>query len=59
MSHILFYYVFGLCKVAVIAQQIYQRYVQGFASDTRFAVLNQVVQACGQKAQFSIQHQTI
>ena len=59
MSHILFYYVFGLCKVAVIAQQIYQRYVQGFASDTRFAVLNQVVKACGEKAQFSIQHQKI
>ena len=59
MSQILFYYVFGLCKVAVIAQQIYQRYVQGFASDPRFAVLNQVVKACGQKAQFSIQYQTL
>ncbi len=59
ISQIVFYYVFGLCKVAVIAQQIYQRYVQGFASDTRFAVLNQVVKACGQKAQFSIQHQTL
>ncbi len=59
MTQILFYYVFGLCKVAVIAQQIYQRYVQGFSSDARFSVLNQVVKACGQKAQFSIQHQTI
>jgi aminoglycoside phosphotransferase (APT) family kinase protein len=42
-----FYYAFGLFKVAVIAQQIYARHVQGLTSDPRFAVLGQVVQALG------------
>nr|WP_206044541.1 phosphotransferase family protein [Gemmatimonas groenlandica] len=42
-----FYYAFGLFKVAIIAQQIYARHVQGLTSDPRFAVLGQVVQALG------------
>lgn len=42
-----FYYAFGLFKVAVIAQQIYARHVQGLTSDPRFAVLGQVVTALG------------
>lgn len=54
LSNILFYYVFGLCKVAVIAQQIYKRYAMGFSSDERFSVLNQVVKAAGIKAMDSI-----
>jgi aminoglycoside phosphotransferase (APT) family kinase protein len=54
LSNILFYYVFGLCKVAVIAQQIYKRYTLGFSTDQRFAVLNQVVKAAGIKAMESI-----
>ena len=33
----LFYYAFGLFKTAVIVQQIYYRYVQGFTKDERFA----------------------
>ena len=40
-----FYYAFGLFKVAVIAQQIYARYVQGLTSDPRFAGLGEVVKA--------------
>ena len=54
LSNILFYYVFGLCKVAVIAQQIYKRYRLGFSTDERFSVLNQVVEAAGIKAMESI-----
>jgi aminoglycoside phosphotransferase (APT) family kinase protein len=54
VSKILFYYVFGLCKVAVIAQQIYKRYALGFSTDERFSVLNQVVKAAGIKAMESI-----
>lgn len=42
-----FYYAFGLFKVAVIAQQIYARHVQGLTSDRRFAVLGEVVKALG------------
>ncbi|WP_373060612.1 phosphotransferase family protein [Gemmatimonas sp.] len=42
-----FYYAFGLFKVAVIAQQIYARYVKGLTSDPRFGVLGEVVKALG------------
>ena len=59
VSKILFYYVFGLCKVAVIAQQIYKRYALGFSTDERFSVLNQVVKAAGIKAMESIKSNKI
>jgi aminoglycoside phosphotransferase (APT) family kinase protein len=39
-----FYYAFGLFKIAVIAQQIYARYRQGFTADERFARLGDAVQ---------------
>lgn len=55
MSKMLFYYVFGIFKVGVIAQQIYQRHKQGFASDLRFAGLIHVVKACGMTANQSIE----
>ena len=38
-----FYYVFGLFKNAVIAQQIYARWKQGHSNDPRFAQLIQVI----------------
>lgn len=34
-----FYYCFGLFRLAVIAQQIYNRYYQGITKDERFAML--------------------
>lgn len=43
-----FYHAFGLFKVAVIAQQIFARYVRGFTRDARFARLDRVVAALGQ-----------
>ena len=55
MSEMNFYYVFGLCKVATIAQQIYQRFSLGYSKDPRFSVLNQVVEAAGRKATKCIQ----
>jgi aminoglycoside phosphotransferase (APT) family kinase protein len=45
-AQIPFYYVFGLFKVAVIAQQIYYRYRQGHTQDPRFGGLDAVVAAC-------------
>jgi aminoglycoside phosphotransferase (APT) family kinase protein len=39
-----FYYVFGLFKIAVIAQQIYFRYRKGLTADERFARLGDAVQ---------------
>lgn len=43
----LFYYAFGLFKLAVIVQQIYARYHHGLTQDKRFARLNQMVESLG------------
>lgn len=47
VSDILFYYVFGTFKIAVIAQQIYARYARGNTKDARFASFNKFVAALG------------
>lgn len=47
VSNILFYYVFGTFKIAVIAQQIYFRFKKGFTQDKRFTNFNQFVNALG------------
>ncbi len=49
-SGVLFYYCFGLFKIAVIVQQIYARYVRGHTRDVRFAHLNDVVAVLGRQA---------
>lgn len=54
VSDAVFYYVFGLFKVAVIAQQIYARHRQGLTSDPRFARLGVVVAALGDQARQAI-----
>ena len=46
----LFFYVFGTFKIAVIAQQIYARYARGFTRDPRFAHFDQFVAALGRIA---------
>lgn len=46
----LFYYLYGLFKIAVIVQQIYARYRRGHTQDPRFAGLVEVVGACGSLA---------
>ena len=38
-----FYYVFGVFKIAVIAQQIYARYQKGLSADPRFGRLGEAV----------------
>ncbi|HEX3554911.1 MAG TPA: phosphotransferase family protein [Thermoanaerobaculia bacterium] len=50
VSGILFYYVYGLFKIAVIAQQIYYRYQQGLTKDERFAALIGAVRILGHTA---------
>jgi aminoglycoside phosphotransferase (APT) family kinase protein len=45
VSGMLFYYCFGVYKIAVIIQQIYARYVRGHTRDARFARLNERVAA--------------
>lgn len=51
----LFYFVYGACKIAVIIQQIYYRYVQGHTQDARFAALGEVVAGCGQLAALALE----
>lgn len=46
----LFYYVYGVVKIAGIIQQLYARYRQGHVPDARFAVLGEVVQGCAAAA---------
>lgn len=50
VSDAAFYLRFGLFKVAVIAQQIHARYIQGLANDARFDRLGLVVRALADKA---------
>ncbi|MFN0140687.1 MAG: phosphotransferase family protein [Pyrinomonadaceae bacterium] len=59
VSNILFYYVFGTFKIAVIAQQIYARYVKGFTQDLRFAHFDRFVAALGSIAMHSVSRGTI
>ncbi len=47
VSHIQFYYVYALFKIAVIVQQIYNRYKKGFSQDPRFANMIDVVRVLG------------
>ena len=50
----LYHYVFGLFKLAVVAQQIFARYVQGHTRDPRFAALDGAVRALGGMAERAI-----
>lgn len=45
ISNIVYYYVFGLFKIAVVVQQIYKRYVTGFSSNPKFANMGQVAKS--------------
>ncbi len=59
LDHLVFYYAFGLFKIAGIVQQIYARYKQGHTSDPRFANLIHAVRACSQMAWQAIQTKQI
>ena len=47
---VLFHYVFALFKIAVIAQQIYKRFKDGFTRDPRFGALIVAVELLGRQA---------
>jgi aminoglycoside phosphotransferase (APT) family kinase protein len=55
ISDIVFYYAYGLLKIAVIVQQIYARYRKGLTKDSRFADLGGLVTACGTLASRAIE----
>ena len=55
LGALVFYYAFGLFKVAVIAQQIYARFQKGLTRDPRFASLDAAVAACARTATRAIE----
>jgi aminoglycoside phosphotransferase (APT) family kinase protein len=55
----LFYFVYGIYKLAVIVQQIYYRYHKGYTKDERFASLNFVVQMLAEGARDRIDQGSI
>lgn len=59
VDDIVFYYVYGLFKLATIVQQIYSRFLQGHTDDPRFAGLIKAVRACSQMAVAAIEKQRI
>ncbi len=59
VDHLVFYYAFGLFKIAVIVQQIYYRYSKGLTTDERFAKLNQLTRLFINMAWSAIQHKRI
>jgi aminoglycoside phosphotransferase (APT) family kinase protein len=50
----LFFYCFGLFKIAVIVQQIYARYVRGHTRDSRFARLGDLVGVLARQAEAAL-----
>ena len=59
VDDIVFYFVFGVFKIAVIVQQIYYRYHLGHTQDPRFQHLDKIVSLYGMVAQQAIQKQKI
>jgi aminoglycoside phosphotransferase (APT) family kinase protein len=59
MSNFAYYYCFGLFRLAVIAQQIYNRYFHGVTQNKRFATLIFAVHALEKRALKTIKESTI
>ncbi|WP_047419876.1 phosphotransferase family protein [Cellulophaga sp. Hel_I_12] len=59
IDHLTFYFVYGLFKIAVIAQQIFYRYKHGHTSDPKFANLNKASALCCNTAWQAIQKNQI
>lgn len=55
VANVVFYYAFGLYKIAVIVQQIYARYVRGHTQDARFARLNALVAVLAAQADRAVE----
>jgi aminoglycoside phosphotransferase (APT) family kinase protein len=53
-SNVLFYYAFALFKLAVVAQQLYKRYVDGHTKEERYAMMIEGVRAVATSALVAI-----
>ena len=56
LGDVSFYYVFGLFKTAVVAQQIYARYRQGLTRDRRFAAFGEGARILARQAARASSH---
>ena len=54
VPNVVYYYCFGLFKLAVIVQQIYARFTRGHTTDSRFAHLDQLVLILGEQSDRTI-----
>ncbi len=59
VKHLVFYYVFGLFKLAVIAQQIYYRYYKGLTKDAKFSALENAAEMLCTVGHLAIQKKRI
>ena len=59
LDDLVFYYVYGVWRIAVIVQQIYARYRAGFTLDSRFSSLGIGVQLLAQRAAQTIERGTV
>lgn len=59
VQNVLFYFIFGLFKIAGIIQQIYYRYQKGYTKDPRFKELDKGVELLGIMAFQAIQKRKI
>jgi len=59
INELLFYYVFGLFKIAVIGQQIYARFKAGHTKDKRFGALIHVVKTCAETGRLALEKDQI
>jgi aminoglycoside phosphotransferase (APT) family kinase protein len=59
VNDVVFYYVYGLFKTAVVLQQIYYRYAKGLTKDPRFAPFIAVVRALADQARTSVERHSI
>lgn len=59
LGDVVFYYVYGLFKIAVIAQQIYFRFSKGWTTDPRFSNLNKAAELCCKLALKTIKTKSI
>lgn len=59
INNIVFYYAFGLFKIAVIVQQIYYRYNKGLTSNEKFSKLDQACKLFCQMAWQAVQKKKI
>lgn len=55
VESVVFYFAFGLFKIAVVAQQIFRRFVEGRTTDPRFAALDKAVVALAELALLALE----